>query len=179
MWTIKCIENTRKNPHQWETIQLLTIRLQMLYFRQSKTDVRTHTGDKPFSCNKCDYKYKQSTPLKTHERIHINEKQFSQDARMAITNMLEIGLQSRTNNILFLKRALQWSKSHQWFQWIAEESSNESSIIPSAKLYLTIYFHNFIIATVLQIISLFHTVLISISQSIHACFLDEHTHFLP
>ena len=41
--------------------------LQMLYFRQSKTDVRTHTGDKPFSCNKFDYKCKQSIPLKTHE----------------------------------------------------------------------------------------------------------------
>ena len=43
----------------------------------------------------------------TQERIHTNEKQFSQDARMAFTNMLGIGLLSRTNNMLFLKRALQ------------------------------------------------------------------------
>ena len=55
------------------------------------------------SVNKC----KQSILLKTHKRIHTNEKQFSQDARMDFTNMLGIGLQSRTNNILFLKRTVQ------------------------------------------------------------------------
>ena len=116
--------------------------LQMLYIRQSKTHVRTHTGNKPFSCKKCDYKCKQSSTLNAHKRIHTNEKPFSihfftcdkvlvsQVAKLAFTNML-----GRSQEPTIYSSRAKWSKSHQWFQWIAEESSNESRIIPSAKLY--------------------------------------------
>ena len=32
------------------------------------------TGDKPFSCSQCDYKFTQLSSLKSHEGIHKGEK---------------------------------------------------------------------------------------------------------
>ena len=40
---------------------------------------RTHTGDKPFECDKCDYKCSVSHNLTTHKRTHTGEKPFECD----------------------------------------------------------------------------------------------------
>ena len=101
------IEDTRKNPHHWETNQLLTIRLQMLYIRQSKTHVRTtlvisHSATKSVITNANNQLHwrhtKESTSMRNHPAAQsVTRYSVSQDARMAFTKQ-----QSRTNNI-FLK----------------------------------------------------------------------------
>ena len=42
-----------------------------------KTHLRIHTDDKPFNCSQCDYKSSTSGNLKPHERIHTGDKPFS------------------------------------------------------------------------------------------------------
>ena len=42
-----------------------------------KTHLRIHTDDKPFNCSKCNHKSSTSCNLKTHERIHSGDKPFS------------------------------------------------------------------------------------------------------
>ena len=41
-----------------------------------KTHERIHTDDKPFCCSKCKKKFTTSGDIRNHERIHTNEKPF-------------------------------------------------------------------------------------------------------
>ena len=69
MHLIKSFEDSWKNPHGWETIQLLEV-------WQEIHTLKNHTEEKPFGCSKCDKKFKRLDTLENHERIHTEEKPF-------------------------------------------------------------------------------------------------------
>jgi len=38
--------------------------------------MRIHTNEKPYECDVCEKRFRQSGSLKIHKRIHTNEKPF-------------------------------------------------------------------------------------------------------
>ncbi len=39
--------------------------------------MRTHTGEQPYQCTKCDRKFSHISSKKKHERTHVGEKLYS------------------------------------------------------------------------------------------------------
>ena len=69
MHHIKSFEDSWKNAHCWETIQLLEVWQEIHTFKN-------HTEEKSLGCSKCDKKFTRVDILENHERIHRGETIF-------------------------------------------------------------------------------------------------------